>query len=159
MSIMKKIFTLIFCSIILSAAAFAQDGHREWNNRNSDYDNRDRDHNFGHDQFRGDRHRGHDEYKGVHDRDRGFFSQVSIRPTLNVYFTYQNYRYAIDQRDAVVARISAYYDGQIEQVVNDYTLSRWGKRDAINYLTAQKTAEINNIYSQCGNVGQYPGQY
>ena len=149
---MKFFFTLLVCTTLLSAAAFADDGHHERNDRNGNYANHDgdRDHKFGRDEFRGD-----------HDRGAGFFGHVNlqIRPAFNTYFTYQNYRYGFDQRDIVIARITSYYDNQIQQVMNNWSLNRWEKRDAINNLQVQKSAEINNIYSQCGNAVPYTGQY
>lgn len=160
---MKKIFTLLFCSTLFSAATFAQGGHRDWNrgNDNYAYQGRDRDHNFYPNESRGDRD--HDTYRVSYDRDRiggnYYNQQVRIHPAVNLYFTYQNYRYGIDQRDVVIARITAYYDNQVQQVMNDWTMNRWEKRDAINNLQAQKTAEINSIYSQCGNTADYYGQY
>jgi len=148
---MKKIFTLLVCTTLLSAAAFADDGHHGSHDRNDRYAYRDgdRDQRFDRDEFRGD-----------HDRGEGFFGHVNVqvRPADNTYFTYQNYRYGFDQREAVTARISAYYDNQIEQVMDNWSLNRWEKRDAINNLQAQKSAEINRIYDQCGNGNPYSGQ-
>ncbi len=159
---MKKIFTLLFCTTILSIAAFAQDGHRGRDRGNGGYAYNDRGHdrNFSHDEFRGGRDR--DDH-GYRDNDHSFFGRilprVRIRPAVNIYFTYRNYRYGIDQRDAVIAQINAYYDQQEQAVANDWSLNDWQKRDAINNLEAQRTAEINNIYSQCGDAAPYPGQY
>ena len=157
---MKKIFTLLFCTTLLSAAVFAQNGRhgRDRGNNGYAYDHR-RGGNFGHDEFRG---RDRDD-RGYINHDRGFtgrvFSLIRIRPAINVYFTYRNYRYGIDQRDVIIARINASYDQQIQQVDNDWTLNEWQRRDAINNLEAQRTEEINNIYAQCGDTAPYPGQY
>src|ERR1019366_4120857 len=130
---MKKIFTLLFCTAIISSA-FAQDDHRDWNYGNNMY----RDH---------DQYRQHHEYN--HDR-RGF----------NIhFFVYQNNRYRFEQRDELIARISSNYDYQIRQVINDWSLSPREKRYSILDLQAQKAQEINNIYAQCGNKTVYPDQY
>jgi hypothetical protein len=130
---MKKIFTLLFCTAIISSA-FAQDDHRDWNNRNNTY--RDR-----------DEYRQHHEYG--HNR-RSF--------SIN-FFVYQNNRYRFGQRDELIARISSNYDYQVQQVINDWSLSPREKRYGIRSLQAQKAREINNIYAQCGDDTVYPDQY
>lgn len=132
---MKKIFTLLFCTAIISSA-FAQDDHRDWNNRNNTY-------------------RDHDEYSQHHDYDhdrdrRGFHIN---------FFVYQNNRYRFGQRDELIARISSNYDYQVQQVINDWSLSPREKRYGIRSLQAQKAQEINNIYAQCGDDTVYPDQY
>ena len=134
---MKKIFTLLFCTTIISSA-FAQHDHRDWNNRNNIY--RDHDH---------DENGWHHEYG--HDHNRRSFS-------IN-FFVYQNNRYRFEQRDELIARVSANYDYQIQQVINDWSLSPREKRCSIRDLEAQKAQEINNIYAQCGNEAVYPDQY
>jgi len=72
---------------------------------------------------------------------------------------YQNNRYRFEQRDELIARVSANYDYQIQQVINDWSLSPREKRCSIRDLEAQKAQEINNIYAQCGNEAVYPDQY
>jgi hypothetical protein len=130
---MKKIFTLLFCTAIISSA-FAQDDHRDWSYENNGY--RD--------------HYGYLEHRDF-DHDRG-------RLNTN-YFTYQNYRYNLNQKEEVIARISSNFDYQIQAVMDDCSLRPWEKRHDIRDLQAQKAAEINNIYSQCGNDAGYPVQY
>jgi hypothetical protein len=127
----------LFCTAIISSA-FAQDDHREWNYRNNIY----RDHD--HDEY-GREH----EYGHHHDRRR-----------FNInFFVYQNNRYRFEQRDELIARVSSNYDYQIQQVINDWSLSPREKRYSVRDLEAQKAQEINNIYAQCGNEAVYPGQY
>ena len=132
---MKKIFTLLFCTAIISSA-FAQDGRHDWNDRDRGYHD--------HDEYY--RHRDDD-----HDRDRGKF-HIS-------FFVYQNNRYRYDERDQLIARISSNYDYQIQQVINDWSLSPREKRYEVGNLQVQKAQEINNIYAQCGDNAVYPGQY
>lgn len=122
---MKKIFTLLFCTAIISSA-FAQDDHRDWNN--------------------GD----HDGYR-EHHHDRRYDD--------NNFFVYQNNRYWLSQRDEVIERISASYDYQIQDVINDWSLNPWQKRHEIRELQEQKAREINNIYAQCNNAVTYPDSY
>ena len=131
---MKKIFTLLFCTAIISSA-FAQDGRHDWNNRN----------NFYHDHGEYNRHRDYD-----HDRD-GRAPRVS-------FFVYQNSRYRYDERDELIARISSSYDYQIQQVINDWSLSPREKRYEVGNLQTQKAQEINNIYAQCGDNVVYTNQ-
>ena|ERR1700687_1902550 len=134
---MKKIFTLLFCTAIISSA-YAQDDHRDWNYKNDIY------RNYNHDEYSW-----HHEYS--HDHDRGRFS-------IN-FFVYQNNRYRFEQRNELIARVSSNYDYQIQQVINDWSFSPREKRCSIQDLEAQKAREINNIYAQCGNEAVYPNQY
>ena len=131
---MKKIFTLLFCTAIISSA-FAQEGRHDRDDRDRGY--RD------HDEY--SRHRDDD-----HDRDRGRF-RIS-------FFVYQNNQYRYDERDQLIARISSNYDYQIQQVINDWSLSPREKRYEVGNLQAQKAQEINNIYAQCGDNAVYPSQ-
>jgi hypothetical protein len=131
---MKKIFTLLFCTALISSA-FAQDGRHDWNDRDRGYHDRD------------EYNRRHDY---DHDRDRGRF-HIS-------FFVYQNNRYRYDERDQLIARISSNYDYQIQQVINDWSLSPREKRCEVGNLQIQKAQEINNIYAQCGANAVYPGQ-
>ena len=132
---MKKIFTLLFCTAIISSA-FAQDDHRDRNYRNDMY--RDRDHGG---------------YGGHHDHDYN-----RKRFSIN-FFVYQNNKYRFEQRDELIARVSSNYDYKIQCVINDWSLSPREKRYSIRDLEAQKAQEINNIYAQCGNEPVYPDQY
>ena len=131
---MKKIFTLLFCTALISSA-FAQGGRHDWNDRDRVY----------HDRDEYNRHHDYD-----HDRDRGRF-HIS-------FFVYQNNRYRYDERDQLIARISSNYDYQIQQVINDWSLSPREKRYEVGNLQVQKAQEINNIYAQCGDNAVYPGQ-
>ncbi len=154
---MKKIFTLLTCSLILSAAAFADDGHHDHDHGNGGYD---RGRSFGHEEFRSDR----DDHDGRGFAPLGRFigsvvRDIRIRPAVNAFFTYHNYQYGIGQRDVIIARINAYYDQQIQDVDHNWSLSDWQRRDAINNIEAQRTAEIDNIYAQCGDTAPYPAQY
>ena len=171
---MKKIFTLLTCTILISAAAFADDGHHDHDRGNGGYD---RSRSAGREEFRGGRDGhdsrsfGHEEFRGGRDDHdgRGFaplgrfigsvVRDIRIRPAVNVSFTYHNYQYGFNQRDIVISRINAYYDQQIQDVDNDWSLRDWQRRDAINNIEAQRTAEINNIYTQCGDTASYPAQY
>ncbi len=140
---MKKIFTLLTCTIFLSAAAFAGDDHHDHDRGNGGYD---RGRSYGHEEFRGDRddHEGRSYGREVfrgdrYDHDgRGFapvgrfigsvVRDIRVRPAMNVYFTYHNYRYGIDQRDIIIGQINAYYDQQIQYVDNDWSLSDWQRK-------------------------------
>jgi hypothetical protein len=140
---MKKIFTLLFCTAIISSA-FA-DGHRG-----------DRDRSFGfisprHQEFRQPDRRNWNE--GYQPHTGGFFRPAveGFRPALHVNFiVYGNNQYGLDQRDAVIAQITSDYNYQAQQVVNDYNLSPDEKDYQINNLQAQEQQAIDNIYSQCG---------
>ncbi len=131
---MKKIFTLLFCTAIISSA-FAQDGRHDRNDRERGYHD--------HDEY----YRHHDD---DHDRDRGRF-HIS-------FFVYQNNRYRYDERDQLIARISSNYDYQIQQIINDWSLSPREKRYEVGNLQVQKAQEINNVYSQSGDDMAYPQQ-
>ena len=131
---MKKIFTLLFCTAILSSA-FAQDDGHGWNDRNRFYHN--------HGEY--NRHRDFDR-----DHDGGRF-HIS-------FFVYQNNRYHYNEKDQLIARISSSYDYQIQQVINDWSLSPREKRYEVGNLQAQKAHEINNIYAQCGDNVAYPNR-
>lgn len=121
---MKKIFTFLLCTAIVSSG-FSQDDRGGWNNRD------------------------HDEYRGRHVR----------RDYDNNFFIYQNNRYWFNQRDEVIERISASYNYQIREVINDWSLNPWQKRHEIRELQEQKAREINNIYAQCNNAYSYPDLY
>lgn len=123
---MKKIFTLLFCTAIITSA-FAQDDRGDWNRPD------------------------HDEYRGRHNYDRSYYD--------NNFFVYQHNRYGFNQRDEVIERISASYDYQIREVINDWSLNPWQKRHEIRELQEQKNREINNIYAQCNNAYSYPDRY
>ena len=165
---MKKIFTLLFCSIIVTAA-FAQNDRRSWNNGNAGYGYNDR--GTGHNQFDNNRDRefkvnenrsayvSRQAFDRFQERNRIFFPVRVVRQPVSVYFTYQNYRYGIDQRDVIVSRITTYYDEQIQQVLNDESMNDWQRRQAVNELQNEKAAEINNIYSQCGDAVPDNAQY
>lgn len=122
---MKKIFTLLFSTAIISSA-FAQDDHRDWSNRD------------------------HGEYREYH-HDRRYDD--------NNFFVYQNKRYWFSQRDEVIERVSASYDYQMREVINDWSLNPWQKRHEIRELQEQKARDINNIYAQCNNAYSYPDHY
>ena len=125
---MKKIFTLLFCTAILSSA-FAQYDRHDRNDQDNFY-------------------RDHDEYREHHDRDhdrdrRGFGS---------TYFVYQNNRYQFGQREALVQRVSYRYDYRVQQVINDWSLRPREKRYAIRNLRYQQAQEIANINAQYNNA-------
>jgi hypothetical protein len=141
---MKKIFTLLLCTTIISAA-FAGDGHHG-----------DRDRNFGfvnspHEEFRQPGFRNwSDRYQ---PRGGGFFRPgIEVyRPAFHVNFiAYRNNQYALDQRDALIGQITADYNYQVQQVANDYNLSPGEKDYQISNLEAQEQQAINNVYAQCG---------
>jgi hypothetical protein len=75
----------------------------------------------------------------------------------NNYFYYNGNRYYMDQRDEVIRQVSANYDFRIQQVANDWYMSPWQKRNAIDNLKDQKERDINSIYSQC-NEQSYSGK-
>lgn len=154
---MKKIYATLACTILLSAAAFAGDGHHDHDRGDRGYD---RGRGWGHEEFRRDR----DDHEGFRFNPLGGFigavvRDIRVRPAVNVYFTYHNYRYGIDQRDLIIGQINAYYDQQIQYVDNDWSLNDWQRRDAINNLEARRSAEIDNIYAQCGDGAPYPAPY
>ncbi len=141
---MKKIFTLLFCTTIISSA-FAQYDHRGDRGRNFGFGNPR------HEEFRGPDRRGRND--GYQVRDAGFMHRPfeGFRPGLHVNFiVYGNNQYRLDQRDALIAQISSDYDYQIQQVADDYNLSPGEKDDQINNLEAEKEQAIDNIYAQCG---------
>ena len=98
---MKKIFTFLFCTALISSA-FAQDDRHSWNDRP---DNRN-------------------------------------------YAVYQNDNFNAYQRDKQIEKINYVYDGQVSNVINDWTLNRWQKRKAIYEINARRAQEINNISVQ-----------
>ncbi len=133
---MKKIFTLLFCTAILSSA-FAQYDRHDRNDHDEYREHQDRDH----DEYHEHQHRDHDR---EHDRDRrGFGSD---------YFVYQNNRYQFGQRDELVQRISYKYEYSVQQVINDWSLSPREKRYAIRNLRYQQAQEIANIDGQYNNA-------
>ncbi|MEO8862308.1 MAG: hypothetical protein ABI358_12835 [Ginsengibacter sp.] len=129
---MKKIFTLLLCTAILSSA-FAQSDRHDGNDRDNFYRN--------HDQYREHHDLG---YERDHDRDRRGFG-------FN-YFVYQNNRYQFGQRDGLVQRVSYTYDYRVQQVINDWSLNPREKRYAIRNLRYQQAQEIANINAQYNNA-------
>ncbi|MDQ6905077.1 MAG: hypothetical protein M3139_18965 [Bacteroidota bacterium] len=129
---MKKIFTLLFCTAILSSA-FAQDDRHYRNDQNNFY-------------------RDHDEYREHHDRDHDWDHDRDRRGFGFNYFVYQNNRYQFAQRDELVQRVSYRYDYRVQQVINDWSLSPREKRYAIRDLRYQQAQEIANINAQCNNA-------
>lgn len=140
---MKKIFTLLFCTAILSSA-FAQYDRNDRNDQGNLYSEQqgyhqqlDREHQEYHEQL--DRY--HDR---EHDRDRRGFAFNN--------FVYQNNRYQFGQRDEFVQRISYKYEYSVQQVINDWSLSPREKRYAIRNLRYQQAQEIANIDAQYNNA-------
>lgn len=134
---MKKIFTLLICTAVLSSAFAQYDHHGE-----NDHDNFHRELDEYHEQH--DR----DHYDRDHDRDydhdrRGFRFN---------YFVYQNNRYQFAQRDELIQRVSYRYDYRVQQVINDWSLSPREKRYAIRNLRYQQAQEIADINTQCNNA-------
>lgn len=125
---MKKIFTLLFCTAILSSA-FAQYDRHDRNDQDNFY-------------------RDHDEYREHRDRDQ----DRERRDFGSTYFVYQNNRYQFGQREALVQRVSYSYDYRVQQVINDWSLRPREKRYAIRNLRYQQAQEIANINAQYNNA-------
>jgi hypothetical protein len=141
---MKKIFTLLFCTAIISSA-FAFDGHHGERERNFVYINRD------HEEFRQPERRAWNE--GYVPRSDGYFRRtvVGFGPGWHVNFiAYGNSQYPIEQRDALIAQIESDYNYRIQQVENDYYLSPEEINYQVNNLEMQEQQAIDNIYAQCG---------
>lgn len=98
---MKKIFTFLFCTALVSSA-FAQDDRHGWNDR----------------------------------------------PDNKNYSVYQNDNFGGYQRDKQIEKINYLYDCQVRNIIGDWTLNRWQKRNAIYEINARRTQEINNIAVQ-----------
>ena len=142
---MKKIFTLLFCTAIISSA-FAQEDHRNGRDRNNAYDNR------GNNQGRHDWREGNNAYDNrSHDQYRHEDNDRDRRGLRVNFIVYGNNQYRLDQRDEVIAQISSNYDYQIQQVINNCEISPREKRYEIADLQSQKEQAINSVYAQCRN--------
>lgn len=128
---MKKLFTLLFCTAVLTSA-FAQTNRHDADDRNR---NNNTDWNTNNNQ---------QVYQKDHDRnDRSGVYDKSYDNTVN-----QNSNYRISQSDMQIQRITNQYDYRIQQVSYDRSLNRRQKEYAIRNLQAQKAQQINSIYSQ-----------
>ncbi len=149
---MKKIFTLLFCTAIISSA-FAQEDRHDWHDRNNAYDNRGQEKGR-HDWQNGNNaydNRGQDQYRYDDSRNRRGFHVNFI--------VYGNNQYRFDQRDQLIAQISSDYDYQIQQVINNCELNPREKRYEIADLQSQKQQAINGVYAQCGNEAGFQFQF
>jgi len=150
---MKKIFTLLFCTALISSA-FAQEDRHDWRNTNNSFDNRGREdnHRDGREWNNGYNNRDHDQYRrGDNDRN---WSRFHVN-----FIVYRNNEYPLDQRDQLIAQISSDYDYQVQQVIDNCELSPRDKRYEIEDLQAQRAQAVNNIYAQCGNEAGFQIQF
>ena len=142
---MKKIFTLLFCTALISSA-FAQEDLHHWRNRNNNFDNRGNEYNHRDGRDWNNGYNNHDNIQYRRDDNDHNRSGFHVN-----FIVYRNDQYRLDQRDQLIAQISSGYDYQVQQVINNCELSPRDKRYEIEDLQAQKAQAINNIYAQCGN--------
>jgi len=70
-------------------------------------------------------------------------------------FDYQN---TINQRDQEIQKVNYQNEWQIHQVVNNYDLGIWEKRDILNNLETQRIQKLNDIYNRYNDaIANYRG--
>lgn len=137
---MKKIITFLFCTAVLSSA-FAQRDYCDRNDRNTSAVT------YGNSNDNQWNYQRNDNWNNRPGRN--------YRMDNNNYPGYQNNSYNIYQRDQQIQKINYQYDYQAQQVMNNWSLSRWEKRDAIRDLQTQKAQQINNINYRCSDTNVY----
>jgi|GEM_PF-2015437 len=142
---MKKLFTLLFCTAVLTSA-FAQTNRHDADDRNR---NNNTDWNTNNNQ---------QVYQKDHDRDDKS-GEYDRRYNNNNNSVNQNNNYRISQRDMQIQRITSQYDYRIQQVIYDRSLNRRQKEYTIRSLQAQKAQQINSIYSQYNTNAYNNGNY
>ena len=143
---MKKLFTLLFCTVVLTSA-FAQTNRHDADDRNR---NNNTDWNTNNNQQVYQKDHDRNDKSGVYDRRYNNNNNNSVN---------QNNNYRISQRDMQIQRITSQYDYRIQQVIYDRSLNRRQKEYTIRSLQAQKAQQINSIYSQYNTNAYNNGNY
>jgi hypothetical protein len=135
---MKKIFTFLFSTLLVSSV-FAQSGHD-----------------------RNERKTIVVSFNISNDHERGFRSNENMDGRIGNYDRWHNQATYNEnlayQRDQEIQKINNQYNFQVQQVINNCSLNRWEKKNAISNLQAQRDQQIVDIncrfdIAKGGNAG------